>query len=68
MKLEQEAREHLVKKRMQFKEQLREYAAYLEDYIDKSLNPCHETEQAKIHLQACVLWAEESAECHSTKN
>jgi hypothetical protein len=68
MKLEQEAMEHIVKKRMQFKEQLREYVTYVESYIDKSLHNSHETEQAKTHLQACVLWAEEAAECHGTKN
>ena len=68
MKLEQEAMEHIVKKRAQFKEQLREYITYVEEYIDNSLHPCHETDQAKTHLQACTLWAEESAECNGTKN
>lgn len=67
MKIEQEALDYKLAKLQKFTHQLREYAAYLEKYIEDNLYDSHEVENAKRNLQACVLWAEEASKEHGTK-
>ena len=67
VKLEQEAMTYMLAKKTQFKKALREYAAYMEQYIDDNLHGSHEVDQAKTQLQSCILWAEEAADIHGIK-
>lgn len=67
MKLEQEAMTYMSAKKNQFKQALREYANYMEKYMDDNLHESHELEQARIQLRSCLLWAEEAADMHGIK-
>lgn len=67
MSIEQEAKEHILAKKRSFTEKLREYAAFMDKFIDDSLHDSHEVDNAKRNLQASVLWAEEAAELHGIK-
>ena len=67
MSLEAEAQAHVYKKKKQFLEALKEYAAYLEKFYDDNLYSSHELEQARTQLQSSTLWAAEAADMHGIK-
>lgn len=67
MSLEAEAQAHVYKKKQQFLEALKEYAAYLEKFYDDNLYSSHELDQARTMLQASTLWAAEAADMHGIK-
>lgn len=67
MSLEQEAAAHMLAKKRSFTEKLREYATFMDKYMDDNLYSSHEVDNAKRNLQASVLWAEEAADIHGIK-
>jgi hypothetical protein len=65
--IEQEAIQHVLAKKKQFKEALREHTAYMEMYLQDNLHPSDELDNSLRQLQACVLWAEEAANMYGIK-
>ena len=67
MKLEQEAQNHLDRKRRVFDEGLLDHFTWTEEFIDSNLWQSEELEIAKQHLTTALLWASRSAEKHGLK-
>ena len=67
MKLEQEAQNHLVRKRRVFDEGLLDHFTWTEEFVNNNLWETEELEIAKQHLTTALLWARRSAEKHGLK-
>ena len=67
MKLEQEAQNHLDKKRRVFDEGLLDHFTWTDEYINANLWETEELEIARQHLTTALLWVKRSVEKHGLK-
>jgi len=67
MKLEQEAKKHIDKKRQAFDEGLLDHITWVEEFVDANLWESDELDIAKQHLTTTLLWAKRSSEMHGVK-
>ena len=67
MKLEQEAQNHLDRKRRVFDEGLLDHFTWTDEYINANLWETEELEIARQHLTTALLWVKRSVEKHGLK-
>ncbi len=67
MKLEQEAQDHIDKKRQVFEEGLKDHFTWVEEFLDNNLWVTTELDVVKQNLTTALLWARRSADTHGIK-
>lgn len=67
MKLEQEAQDHIDKKRQVFEEGLLDHFTWIEEYINSNLLDTEELGIAKQHLTTTLLWIKHTADKYGIK-
>lgn len=67
MKLEQEAQDHIVKKKQVFEEGLLDHFTWIEEYLNSNLWDTEELGIAKQHLTTTMLWVRHSVDKYGIK-
>ena len=67
MKLEQEAQDHIVKKKQVFEEGLLDHFTWIEEYPNSNLWDTEELGIAKQHLTTTLLWVRHSVDKYGIK-
>jgi len=67
VKLEQEAQDHIDKKRQVFEEGLKDHFTWVEEFLDNNLWVTKELDVVKQNLTTALLWARRSADTHGIK-
>jgi len=67
VKLEQEAQDHIDKKRQVFEEGLKDHFTWVEEFLDNNLWVTTELDVVKQNLTTALLWARRSADTHGIK-